>query len=336
MRRPSSRVKTLLAGFFFALALNTGFPSEGSAQGFRGLVTECGGGSETLTLLCHNAALAADLGRGGLATGTSGGSEVPGSASTMGYRLRGFPRFALSARGGLARFSMVDLQRGYGTGGGTAAETDQVILPSLHFSGTLGLFNGFSPQPTVGGVLSLDLTASAHKLFLPKSIGFQEGLFGWGVGARLGILRESFTLPGVSVSANHHWMGSAAVGSMDAGGSAEAEFDVDVTSVRGVVGKDFLGVGLLAGAGWDRLSGAGTVRSRVSPDGPEGTATSSDLSSDRAVFFAGGSMTFIVLQISGEAGWSYALDQELPMEPGGDRFPSTKAYFASVAFRVTF
>ena len=323
----------LLIAFAFHLPVS----SRGSAQGLKDLVADCEGTSEMLTLLCHNAALALDLGRGGLGAAASGGSPVPGSASTMGYRIRGFPRIALGARGGLAQISVVNAPGAFNPDGGSAsAKTEGALLPLLHFSGTVGLFDGFSPQPTVGGVLSLDVLASAQALFPPENQGFQGGLWGWGLGARIGILRESFTLPGVSVSATRSWMGSAAVGSIESGDMAETEFDVNVTSFKGVVGKDFLGLGLLAGLGWDRMSGKGTIRARVSPTGPEGGASSSDLSSRRAVFFGGASMTFLILQVSGEAGWSKDLDPELPAEPSGDRFPSSNAYFASIAFRVTF
>jgi len=222
------------------------------------------------------------------------------------------------------------------TGDPAVPRTEEAFLPSLQFTGTLGLFDGFSFRPTVGGVLSLDLLASGHALFPPKDQGFRDHLLGWSVGTRLGILRESFTLPGLSVSATRIWMGSEAVGSLASGGMAETEFDVTVTSLRGVLGKDVLGLGLLAGAGWDRISGEGLIRARVLPAGPEGGASASDLSSRRAVFFGGASMTFLILQVSGEAGWSRALDRELPNEPEGDRFPSSSVYFGSLAIRVTF
>jgi hypothetical protein len=229
---------------------------------------------------------------------------------------------------------MVDLRDGNASQNRTGAEG--FFVPSMSLAGAVGLFTGFSPAPTVGGVLSLDVTGSTHWIFAPGERGFQEGLLGWGLGVRLGILRESFTLPGVSVSLTRRWMGSTAVGNVDRGDPAEAVFDLNVTSLRGVVGKDILGFGLLAGLGWDRDSGEGTIRARVPAGGPEGTAAASDLVSKRVVFFGGASRTFLILQVSGEVGWSRALDPELPREPGADRFPSPTAYFASIAARLTF
>ncbi|MGW8267275.1 MAG: hypothetical protein ACWGSQ_12990 [Longimicrobiales bacterium] len=331
MRDSSSTSPKVLSALVIAVAFHLALPSRGSAQGLQDLVTDCGGDSELLTLLCHRAALALDGARGGVATAASGGSPVPGSASTMGYRIRGFPRFALSARAGLTRSSVADL-----SGEPSVVRTNEGFTPSLHLSGTLGLLDGFSLRPAVGGVLSLDVLASSQVLFASKDQGFREGLLGWGVGARIGILRESFTLPGVSVSVTRNWMGSVAVGNLESGGMSETEFDTNVTSLRGVVGKDFLGFGLLAGAGWDRVSGKGLIRARVLPDGPEGSASSSDLSSRRAVFFGGASMTFLILQVSAEAGWSKGLDRGLPTRPQGDEFPSSSVYFASLGIRVTF
>jgi hypothetical protein len=227
---------------------------------------------------------------------------------------------------------MVDVPRRYSVSPGD----DGAYLPSLHFSGNLGVLNGFSPLPTVGGVLALDLNASMHQLFLPDGHGFQDGVRGWGLGARVGIIRESFSLPGVSVSVARRWTGSASFGEMAAGGPFEGEFDLELTSVRGLIGKDILGVGLMAGGGWDRLSGDGDIRARVSPTGPESMAGTSELTSERLTFFGGGSVTYLILQLSVELGWSRALDPELPLVPEGANFPANKAYFGSLGARVTF
>ncbi len=309
-------------------------PSPGGGQELPELVAACAGTSETLTALCHQAALALEAARGGLTTAASAGSEIPGAASTLGYRLRSHPRFAVSARGGLARFSLADLQYGYGSD--TRTETEAVFAPSLNLGGTVGALDGFSLAPTVGGILSLDITGSVHKLFPPEGHGIRGSGWGWGVGARVGILRESFTLPGVSISATRRWLGSFRVGDGLEVGPAEAKFDLEATSLRGVVGKDILGVGLLAGLGWDRVQGGGTIRARTSLTGPEGFASSSSLTSSRLVYFAGGSLTFLVAQVSAEAGWSQARDPELPEEPGGSKYPPSGAYFAALSVRVTF
>ncbi len=310
------------------------FPSALSGQELQELVQRCGGPSGTFQIYCHRAGLSLEGARAGVGTAATLGSETAGSASTFGHRLRRSPRIALSGRVGMTRSTMVGIPEGYGSTGGTSEET--LYVPTIHFVGTVGVLNGFSPSPTVGGVLSLDLMGSSHGLFPSKDLGFPKGLWAWGLGARLGILRESFTLPGITLSAARRWMGSTTIGELDGSNPAEAAFDLEVTSFRGTIGKDFLGVGLLAGMGWDRLGGEASLRARVSPTGPETLANASDLSSKRLVYFLGGSMTFLIAQVSGEIGLSDPRNQALTSEPDGRCFPSGRVVFGSLAFRVTF
>lgn len=307
-------------------------PSGLAAQDFDALVSTCSAGAGGLTGRCHIAAHALFAARGALGTALSLGSQVPGSASTLGYRLRTRPRMAISGRLGLTHFSMPEIREGYGLPMGD----ESPLVPSLHLSGVMGLLNGFSLSPTVAGVLAVDLTASGQLLFPQKSDGFQKRVAGWGIGARVGLLRESFTLPGISLSVSRRWGENAQVGDMRGGDAAQIRFDPDMTSFRGIVGKDILGMGLFAGAGLDRMSGSGSIGIRVSPTGFETEAFAKELRADKAVFFAGGSMTFLIIQLSGELGWSQALDAPLPIEPGGTDFPSARAYFGSLALRVTF
>lgn len=157
-----------------------------------------------------------------------------------------------------------------------------------------------------------------------------------GLGLRLGLLRESFTLPGVSVSVNRRWLGSVTLGDLDQGSPAEASFDADVTSYRALVGKDILGVGLLAGGGWDETNGKGAIRARLISTDPVAAASASRLEARRAVYFIGASRTFLILQLSAEAGWSRRMDPDLTREPSGSGSLSARAYFASLAARVTF
>jgi hypothetical protein len=214
---------------------------------------------------------------------------------------------------------------------------DQTLtIPSFQLSGVVGVLNGFSPLPTVGGVLSLDLTASAQHLFTGGNRGFKEGLWGWGLGLRLGILRESFTLPGVSLSLAHRWLEEASFGPEDSQDPAHLEMKSRVTSLRVVAGKDLFGFGTFGGAGWDRISGDGAVNLRLAPEGPETTASRDGLTSDRLTYFAGLSRTFLILQLSAELGMSESLDPDLPVDPGGSAFPSARAVYGSLGLRLTF
>ena len=209
-------------------------------------------------------------------------------------------------------------------------------LPAVHISGTVGVFDGFFVGPTVGGVGSLDLTLSGQWVRTPGDAGFNENLWSWGGGVRVGILRESFSLPGISLSGFYRTVGSTSLWGRQNGFPAESDFDLAVTSFRGVIGKDLWGIGFLAGTGWERYSGVFDV----AVDDPEGMGNSAglvgEMDSDRPLFFLGASMTFLALQLSGEAGWAPGFESDLPRARNADFDPSAKSFFGALALRLTF
>jgi hypothetical protein len=194
-------------------------------------------------------------------------------------------------------------------GGGRPPDADPDLrIPSLRADAVLGLFDGFSPAPTVGGVLALDLVGSLSTVLLPDDGGFDGAASGGGVGLRLGVLRESFTLPGVTLSAARRWMGTVRIGDVETDG-AEARTDVRVTSLRATAGKEFLAFGILGGVGWDRYGG--DARITVAPDPQEGGPTArgaADFSRERILLFGGLSYTFLVARISLDGGYAGGSD----------------------------
>jgi hypothetical protein len=156
------------------------------------------------------------------------------------------------------------------------------------------------------------------------------------VAGRLGILRESFSLPGVSLSASYRSLGSLELWDVQRGDPAGAAFDLGVSSVRAVLGKDLWGIGFLAGAGWERYSGAATLTVLGTPGSEIDGSASGDLESDRRLYFFGASMTFIAIQISAEAGWARGFDPTLPpmAESGFD--PTSRSEFGALSLRLTF
>ena len=105
------------------------------------------------------------------------------------------------------------------------------------------------------------------------------------MGGRLGILRESFSLPGVSLSAFRRWLGDTDLWSVAEGDPAMADFDLQVTSLRGVIGKDLWGIGAFAGAGWDWYAGdAGLLITESAGDDLTSTG-SGRIESERHLFF---------------------------------------------------
>ena len=229
-------------------------PTPSAAQATRAaMASECATADVAFAPLCLEGALALEAARGGIGLAAAQSTPVPGSASTLGRRLGTSPRIALSFRGGTKRVGMPDPRAG-----DAPAPKRAFWVPAGEGTLTLGMLDGFSILPTVGGLLSLDLLASAGIARLGDGDGFGSSVQWFGYGARFGLLRESFTLPGVSLSlARRANLTEVEWGLPD--DQARAVFKPVVTSVRASVGKDFLAFGILGGWGWERYSGSSTM-----------------------------------------------------------------------------
>lgn len=311
-----------VAGLLLALGLlPVGAAAQTSVEDLAQRCADAGGAVSRCTELA--VAARALQGSTGILAGL--GSEVPGSASTLGRRLGTTPRFALTARAAFAPVALPDLL----DPGSEPSREASFVVPALHVGMAVGVFDGFFLLPTVGGFLSLDLLGQTNVLFLPTADGFDGKAASWTLGARVGILRESFTLPGVSVSVSHRDVQPLRFGDPMGAGSGWVDLDPTVTSVRATVGKDLLSVGILAGMGWDWYGGAATLSMS------EGTRTEeSSFSNRRSMIFGGASMNFLILQLSGEVGWARGFGGV----PGYRNTPFDAAAgsaFGSLAFRLT-
>ena len=314
-------------GAFCLLALSGSF-SATAAQDLTPLVTQCAaGGSAPLRTSCQSAVLAAQAIRGGIALADRTGTELSGSSSTVGRRL-GSPRVSLDLRVRLARFAMPDI---LGGGTGIGAE-DAVNVYGLKGSAAVGLLDGFSLMPTVGGVFSLDLLVSASLFFLGEDDGFLGNESLLSVGGRFGIFRESFTMPGVTVSVMQSFGQSVDWTGVVDGSSINT--DISTTSVRATIGKDFFTLAVLGGMGWDWDRGEMGVQV---PDpaipGGQGTGLLDGLTTRRTVYFAGVSITRLVFQLSLEGGWAGGYDGLVGYVGAYD--PGARMPFISLAGRLT-
>lgn len=254
------------------------------------------------------------------------GSEVAGSAGTLGMRLDAAPRIAFSMRTAFTHLGLPDLAD---AGTGVSREATFVV-PALHTGIAVGVFDGFFVLPTVGGVLSLDALAQTSTLFLPVGEGFDGKVSSWTVGARLGLLRESFTLPGVALSVSRRDLGAVRLGSAMGSGSGSVMVDPTVHAVRATVGKDLLSVGVLAGMGWDRMSGAVEIH----PAGSANSFREGSWTHTRNLVFVGASMNFLILQLSAEGGWARGLGA-VDGYRGAPFDPAKGIGFGSLALRLT-
>lgn len=311
-----------------ALALAFVFTAPAAAQ-VDELAQRCVTAGTATATTCQQFAEATRLAQVGTGLSLAGGNTFQGAASTLGRRFGATPRVALSLRGALTRFPVMHRIQGPSTGSFSGEYT---VAPSVQGQVTVGVFDGFSPAPTVGGLFAVDLLAHAGVAFLPDGRGFLEGGGGWGYGVRLGILRESFTLPGVTFSASQ----TRGSGVDFDGGTLRLHLDeVVTTSLRLVVGKELMIGGLLAGAGWDRYgTGSGEMAWGAPVLGTPPPPTSiDDFDSSRLLFFGGWSRTFLILQFSGEVGWARGFGDETPLFQGFDM--GSSSFFGSLSLRLT-
>jgi len=317
--------------------------------------------------LCLMAAQAVESAQPQLGILTAGGNPTLGTASAGGLRFGFMPRVSATARLNLVFIRLPDiLAEQVGGAGQRLNETLGIPAPALGATATVGVLPGFSPLPLVGGVGAVDLIGSAT--WLPfralglDGFGEESPDISWGAGVRLGLLRESFVMPGVSVSLMHRRLGHVRFGNvcpspiqsgpvtqgdgytresgLCPGGGDPAEFDFDLRSwnTRAAVSKRLLGVGLTAGVGHDRhSSGVG-----FGFETPEMPATDYvrfreiDLASGRTSLFANASFTVLVATLALEAGWMQGAEGVPEFPRTADFDPRGGTFFGSLGARLSF
>lgn len=296
-------------------------------SGVHGLAAACAEGhGEAATLRCADAALAARAIQSGLGLLVAAGGAYPVSPSTAGHRLEGSPRIVVDAGAAFGSFRHPDLSR---LDGGGAPDRRTTVWAG-RISAGVGIFEGFSAAPTVGGIGSLDAVATLRVMGLPSSREISGSAASLGAGVRVGLLRESFSLPGVTLTGMYHRLGTIRHGNVDDAG-AQVTVGPRVTSLRLETGKDMLALGVTGGVGLDRISGDAEVEVRTE-GGEVGSTSPVGLRETRRYLFAGVNYTWLVTQLAGEVAWSPGreLSQELrgtgPFQPGSSNLQGTLTF----------
>jgi hypothetical protein len=278
--------------------------------------------------VCGATAVAARAILGDLALAAGQGSEIAGTASNLGQRLGSTPRIAFGARVGTVRTAVPDLFTGSGLG------ESSFLLTSVSVDVAAGLFDGFRVMPTVGGFLALDAFGRVGVVLLSAEDGFSGQNTTFSFGARVGLLRESFTLPGVSVSVSRRFLGDLSFGGQTIiGDPGRLWLGPSVTSLRATVGKDLFAVEVLAGVGWEDLSADASYEVQ-NASGPGRTVSGTSLDAKRRIYFASASRSFnVVFSLSLEAGVARGFDP-VPRHVGSFD-PERTSLFGSVALRLT-
>lgn len=300
----------------------------------------------------------------------AGGNPTLGTASTGGVRLGVLPRVSATAKANLVFIHLPDILA-ESAGGAVQRLNSSVGIPAPALSATasVGVFPGVSLLPTIGGVGAVDLLGTAT--WLPLSTFDTEGFsrgdvpdFTWGLGARVGLLRESFTTPGVSVSLMYRRLADLSYGNVcespalggvtengdgytvnagacPSGSGDPGEFHMNLTdwSTRAAVSKRLLGLGLTAGVGYDRFGSDVGFGLRTSC--PAGVTSScyarfSDLSttSSRWSGFVDGSFSLLMATLAAEVGWLQGTDPIRGYPTSSDFDPGKGTFFGSVGLRI--
>jgi len=320
----------VLSGVRTPAVLAQDLPSFGaSVDGIAELADLCAGNTPGLAARCRELALTTLAIQQGVGLATALGSDNPGTASTLGKRLGAAPRIsvAFSAIGLPMQMPRVAVQSVR-----ELTEEESFAVVGLRGTVVAGVVDGFQPAPALGGVLSADLIASWSVLRLPGGSGFSGASSGPGLGARIGLLRESFTLPGISVSAVRRWHNDVQAGDVAGGNPGEVRMDLTVSSLRATVGKNWFVLGLMAGVGWDRYDADADVT--VPQPGGNTSSVTGQVRSERSLYFAGGWFNFLISQISLEVGIAEGVSDPFTGR-GGGYDPAARDWFASGAVRIT-
>lgn len=294
-----------------------------------GLGEQCSGASAASRGFCQRVAEAVQVIEPRIGISFSGGNPVPGTASTLGMRLGTLPRISIGARLSAARVEIGGIE--------SASDDDEqsFFVPSINVDGSIGIFSGLSLAPTIGGFGSIDLLASVGRIPLPEGEGFSGAANSWGAGLRVGLLRESFTAPGVSVSAMYRKVGEIEYGDPELN-DQDAYFrldDMSTWSVRAAASKRLLGFGLTGGAGYDRYSGGVNVQVRDPlASGGRFSLADDELESSRTTLFGNASLTLLILHLVGEVGWQSGGDADTSLPT--DRIEKAGLY-GGLAIRVS-
>jgi len=279
-------------------------------------------------LECNLAATTAALIQPRVGLALWGGSPTPGTASTLGFRIGRTPRIGISARvAGVPTALAPLLDRSVNTGA-------TGLVSALSIQSSVALVQGLSPVPTVGGVVSVDLLGRVSAAHVPVGKGFDRGtVWGWAAGLRVGLLRESFTLPGVSLTATYGHSTSFTFG--DPSGTATDGFvrgSVSGLGVTAAASRWLLGMRFTGGLSWDRYGSALEAHYAGAPSAGPGSVVEGRLGMTRWSGFGSVTWTRLVYHTTLEVGWQEPPTQPtLPLEV--DVTPMT--WWAGLAFRVT-
>jgi hypothetical protein len=280
----------------------------------------CDGVPSQVRQRCIPVAQAVDAAQSQLGIALAGGNPTLGTASTGGVRLGVIPRVSLTGRVNVALARLPDIRQD--VSGSDAIARVRFPAPAIGANASVGLTQGFGLAPMLGGFGAVDLLGSVSVLPLGLlSDDFGDNAFSWGGGVRVGLLRESFVTPGVSVSVMYRNLGEISFGNvctgtetpvadsrsvcLGDGDAGEIAFGLANWSTRAAVSKRLLGLGLTAGVGHDRFTTDADLAFRAPGIAGDEIYRFSDIAvrNSRWSGFVNLSYTVLIGSLVAEAGW---------------------------------
>jgi hypothetical protein len=284
--------------------------------------------------LCHDVGTSIQLLQPELGLSLAGGNPVLGTASPLGKKFRFIPRLHIGGRISFVWAEIPDIIN-YPENVTDPVGTISFSVPMPQLDLSVGIFEGFRLGSTMGGMASVELLGSLGAMILPAGKGFKNDVTGFGLGARIGLLRESFTAPGISLSGMYKWHGRIQFGDAEAGDAAEFGMDMQVASLRVGLSKSFvaLALGLTLGydSYWSDVDFAVNTSSSVLPVPVVPVEAPVGLQSERWSAFLDVSYIILYFNIVAEAGWQ---EEQRLLNSRQDELKSGN-FFGAIGIRLT-
>jgi hypothetical protein len=314
---------------------------------------------------CYTVAQAVESAQPQVGIAVVGGNVTPASATSGGLRLGAIPILTVT---GKVNFVMARYPNVASSGAGAGRTTGEKSIPAPAVQGTAAfeLFSGANVAPGLSGFGAVDLLGSVTWLPIKASqlhgFGENTATTAYGVGGRLGLLKESFRTPGVSVSVMYHSLGQVSYGNVcettaaptgssgDApqtqtgvcvgdGDPGEFAFDLKDWSTRAQVSKKLALVGLAAGVGYDSWSSDtnyGLRGSCLETSACFVRVTNAELDTGRWSAFADASLGGILGSLVAEVGWLQGADPITGFSSAVNEFdPKKGTLFGSIGLKLT-
>ncbi len=317
---------------------------------------------EDVRFVCSSVATTLSSIQPAIGMGFSGGNPTLGMGGTLGTRFGLVPRIAVTARLNGVFTEVPDIFDDFE---GTLAEgesfdslpTRAIPLGALQADVALGVFNGITLVPMLGGLGSIDLLGSVAFIPVIDEVGLEDAIISWGAGARIGILKGGLVAPGLAVSGMYRRIGEVQFGDVEEEDPGEFATDLRTLSLRATASKGIAMFDFAVGAGYDKYTSDPNFNFRVQCQTDECRLASTNPASDEGLtltmvenidgevetaawnVFGNVGLSLLLLNLVGEIGYQQATDvltgEDLEGRALTEEEIGEGRIFASIGLRLT-